>query len=84
MHQAWWWLVRAVVYYALFEALTPFAIMFGAGWPRISEGAVFAVVMATLHPHIRRASTSAAHGPDVASECLCERWRRSSAARLAG
>jgi hypothetical protein len=43
------WLVRAAVYYAAFEAFAPYAIMFGGGWPRISEGAVFAVIAASLH-----------------------------------
>src|SRR5882762_8838891 len=38
VQQTKWWLLRALVYYALFEALAPFAIMFGGGWPRIGEG----------------------------------------------
>jgi hypothetical protein len=54
MRQGLWWLARAAIYYALFEALAPFAIMFGGGWPRISEGASFAVVAASLHPTLRR------------------------------
>jgi hypothetical protein len=45
-----WWLLRAALYYAAFEALAPFAIMFGGGWARILEGAAFAVLAASIHP----------------------------------
>jgi hypothetical protein len=54
VRQALWWLVRAVLYYAAFEALAPFAIMLGGGWPRVGEGAAFAVVAASFHPLLRR------------------------------
>jgi hypothetical protein len=55
--------VRAAIYYTLFEALAPFAIMFGGGWPRISEGAAFAVVAASVHPEMRRRFTNPSAKP---------------------
>ena len=54
VRQSLWWLVRATLYYAAFEALAPFAVVLGGGWPRIGEGAAFAVVAASIHQQLRR------------------------------
>jgi hypothetical protein len=54
MKQGLWWLLRAFVYYTIFEALAPFAVFFGGRWGRISEGVAFAIVAATVHPILRR------------------------------
>lgn len=47
--QSFRWIVRAALYYGAFELFAPYAITFGGGWPRISEGAVFAAVASSLH-----------------------------------
>jgi hypothetical protein len=54
------WLVRLVLYYVAFELLTPFALLFNGGWPRMAEGIVFAVIAATLHPRLGRRSRALA------------------------
>jgi hypothetical protein len=43
------WLVRAAIYYGAFQLFAPYAILFRGEWPRISEGAIFAVVAASFH-----------------------------------
>jgi len=54
MKPALWWLLRAALYYTAFQMLAPFAVMFGGGWPRISEGLAFGVIAASVHPSLRR------------------------------
>jgi hypothetical protein len=48
------WLLRAAIAYTAFELLAPFAIVFGGGWPRIAEGAAFAIAAATIWPIVVR------------------------------
>jgi hypothetical protein len=46
--------IRFVLYYTAFELLAPFAAFFGGRPGRIAEGVVFGVLLASVHPWLRR------------------------------
>ena len=54
MRPGLWWLLRVCVYDAAFQALAPFAIIFGGRWGRVSEGVVFGLLAGSIHPFVRR------------------------------